>query len=107
MTFGILNSRFHGEWLLRLGTWIGKGNDPRYTPTTTFGTFPFPDGLTPDIPATDYADDPRAVSIADTARRLVELRDRWLTPPEWVAWVNEPVPGYPKRPAGPDQAAAN
>ena len=31
-------------------------------------------------------------------RRLVELRDRWLNPPEWVEWVHEPVPGYPKRP---------
>ena len=26
------------------------------------------------------------------------LRDRWLNPPEWVEWVDEPVPGYPKRP---------
>ena len=40
-TFGILHSRFHEVWSLRLGTWIGKGNDPRYTPTTTFGTFLF------------------------------------------------------------------
>ena len=30
------------------------------------------------------ADDPRAAAIAEAARRLVELRDRWLTPPEWV-----------------------
>ena len=22
-----------------MGTWLGKGNDPRYTPTTTFETF--------------------------------------------------------------------
>ena len=46
-TFGILHSRFHEAWSLRLGTWLGKGNDPRYTPTTTFETFPFPDGLSP------------------------------------------------------------
>ena len=97
-TFGILHSRFHEAWSLRLGTWLGKGNDPRYTPTTTFETFPFPDGLSPDIPAADYAGDPRAVAIAEAARRLVELRDRWLNPPEWVEWVDEPVPGYPKRP---------
>ena len=25
-----------------MGTWLGKGNDPRYTPTTTFETFPIP-----------------------------------------------------------------
>ena len=105
-TFGILHSRFHETWSLRLGTWLGKGNDPRYTPTTTFGTFPFPDGLTPDLPAADYADDPRAGSISEAARRLVERRDRWLNPPEWVKWVDEPVPGYPKRPVALNEAAA-
>ena len=82
------------------------GNDPRYTPTTTFETFPFPDGLSPDVPAADYADDPRAAAIADAARRLVELRDRWLNPPEWVEWTDEPVPGYPGRPVPRDEAAA-
>ena len=96
-TFGILHSRFHEGWSLRRGTWLGKGNDPRYTPTTTFETFPFPNGLSPNVSATDYADDPRAVAIAEAARRLVALRDRWLNPPEWVDWVDEPVPGYPKR----------
>ena len=106
VTFGILHSWFHETWSLRLGTWLGKGNDPRYTPTTTFETFPFPDGLSPDIPVADYADDPRAVAIAEAARRLVELRDRWLNPPEWVDWMDEPVPGYPKRPVARDEAAA-
>ena len=105
-TFGILHSRFHELWSLRLCTWLGKGNDPRYTPTTTFETFPFPDGLTPDVPAPDYESEPRAVSIAEAARRLVELRDRWLNPPEWVEWVDEPVPGYPKRPVPRDEDAA-
>ena len=105
-TFGILHSRFHEVWSLRLCTWLGKGNDPRYTPTTTFETFPFPDGLTPNTSAADYADDPRAAAIADAAQRLVELRDRWLNPPEWVEWLDEPVPGYPTRPVPRDEAAA-
>ena len=105
-TFGILHSRFHEAWSLRLGTWLGKGNDPRYTPTTTFETFPFPEGLSPDIPALDYADAPRAVAIAEAARRLVDRRDRWLNPPELVEWVDEPVPGYPKRPVARDDEAA-
>lgn len=105
-TLGILHSRFHEVWSLRLGTWLGVGNDPRYTPTTTFETFPFPDGLSPDISATDYADDPRAVAIAEAARQLVELRDRWLNPSEWVEWADEPVSGYPKRPVPRDSAAA-
>ena len=94
-TFGILHSRFHELWSLRLGTSLE--DRPRYTPTTTFHTFPFPVGLTPDIPAADYASDPRAIAIAEAARRLVELRHRWLNPPEWVDWVDEPVAGYPKR----------
>ena len=103
-TFGILHSRFHESWSLRLGTSLE--DRPRYTPTTTFQTFPFPPGLSPDIPAADYANDARAVTIAAAASRLVELRDRWLNPPEWVEWVDEPVAGYPKRPVPRDEAAA-
>ena len=44
-TFGILHSRFHELWSLRMGTSLE--DRPRYTPTTTFETFPFPAGLTP------------------------------------------------------------
>ena len=40
--FGLLQSSLHEMWSLRSGTWLGKGNDPRYTPTTCFETFPFP-----------------------------------------------------------------
>ena len=104
VTFGILHSRFHEAWSLRLGTSLE--DRPRYTPTTTFETFPFPDGLSPDVPANEYVDDPRAVAIAEAARRLAGLRDRWLNPPEWVEWVDEPVPGYPKRPVARDEGAA-
>jgi len=46
-TFGILHSHFHELWSIRTGSSIGVGNDPRYTPTTCFETFPFPAGLTP------------------------------------------------------------
>ena len=34
------------------------------------------------------------------------MRERWLNPPEWVEWVDEPVPGYPRRPIPRDEAAA-
>ncbi len=94
-TFGILHSRFHELWALRLGTSLE--DRPRYTPTTCFETFPFPAGLTPNIPASDYADDPRAQAIAAAARTLNELRENWLNPPQWVEWVPEVVPGYPDR----------
>ena len=104
VTFGILHSRFHEAWSLRLGTSLE--DRPRYTPTTTFETFPFPEGLSPNLPAVAQAPGSRAAAIADAARRLVELRDRWLNPPEWVEWVAEPVPGYPKRPAPRNEAAA-
>ena len=78
---------------------------PRYTPTTTFETFPFPKGLAPNVPAAEYLDEPRAIAIAKSARRLVELRDRWLNPPEWVEWVDEPVPRFPKRAVARSEAA--
>jgi type II restriction/modification system DNA methylase subunit YeeA len=44
-TFGILHSRFHELWSLGLGSSLE--DRPRYTPTTCFETFPFPQGLTP------------------------------------------------------------
>jgi type II restriction/modification system DNA methylase subunit YeeA len=96
-TFGILHSRFHEAWSLRLCSWIGVGNDPRYTPSTTFETFPFPQGLTPNIPAEFYADDPHATAIAKAAKRLDELRSAWLNPPDLVDIKAEVVPGYPDR----------
>ena len=95
--FGILHSRFHEEWSLRKGTFLGKGNDPRYTPTTTFETFPFPEGLELDIPPGNYAKNPNAIAIAEAARNLVELRNNWLNPPGLVKWLEESVPGYPGR----------
>jgi type II restriction/modification system DNA methylase subunit YeeA len=105
-SFGILHSRFHESWSLRLGTWLGVGNDPRYTPTTTFETFPFPEGLTPNIPAKNYADDPRAIAIARAAKRLDELRNKWLNPPDLIRIEPEVVPGYPDRILPKDAQAA-
>jgi hypothetical protein len=69
-TFGILQSRVQVAWVLSHGNWLGVGNDLRYNSTRTFQTFPFPDGLTPNIPAASYATDPRAIKIADAAKHL-------------------------------------
>ncbi len=90
--FGLLHSRFHEAWSLRLGTFLGVGNDPRYTPTTTFETFPFPEGLAPNLPASAYVADPRAIRIAAAAKALDEKRRAWLNPPDLVEIVPEIVP---------------
>ena len=103
-TLGILHSRFHEAWSLRLGTSLE--DRPRYTPTTTFETVPFPEGLTPNIPAGSYAQDPRAIAIAEAARALTEARDRWLNPAELVDHVPEVVPGFPDRIVPRNAAAA-
>ncbi|NVJ64326.1 MAG: class I SAM-dependent DNA methyltransferase [Flavobacteriaceae bacterium] len=106
-TFGILHSKFHEIWSLRMGTFLGVGNDPRYTPSTTFETFPFPEDLTPNTPAADYADDPRAQKIAEAAGELYRLRENWLNPPDLVDRVPEVVEGYPDRLIPKDDKAAN
>jgi type II restriction/modification system DNA methylase subunit YeeA len=104
VSFGIVHSRFHEIWALRLGTSLE--DRPRYTSTTTFATFPFPKGLTPNIPAADYADDPRAATITSAARELDRLRNAWLNPPDLVRVEPEVVPGYPDRILPRDAGAA-
>lgn len=106
-TFGILHSRFHELWSLRMGTSLE--DRPRYTPTTCFETFPFPAGLTPAdtahqqteatasgalIPAqiADATLKAQATRIAEAAAHLNTLRERWLNPPEWTEQVPEVVP---------------
>jgi type II restriction/modification system DNA methylase subunit YeeA len=76
-TFGILHSRFHEAWSLRLGTSLE--DRPRYTPTTTFETFPFPEGLTPNIPAADtgeYGDTEYGAEYGEYAENTVTQRIR-------------------------------
>jgi hypothetical protein len=78
--FGVLHSRLHEVWSLRLGTWLGKGNDPRYTPTTTFETFPFPWP-----PGQEPADHPAYAAISAAAHQLHDEREAWLNPPSLLA----------------------
>jgi type II restriction/modification system DNA methylase subunit YeeA len=99
-SFGILHSRFHEAWALGNASRHGDGDDggrPTYNNQTCFETFPFPSGLTPNLPAASYAEDPRAKNIAAAARALVEARDRWLNPADLVETVPEVVPGFPDR----------
>jgi type II restriction/modification system DNA methylase subunit YeeA len=103
---GILHSRVHEAWSLRLGGRHGVGNDPQYTPTLRFETFPFPQGLTPNIAANEYAGDPRTIAIAAAAKRLDELRSAWLNPPDLIDVIPEVMPGYPDRIMPKDEKAA-
>ena len=66
---GVLHSQVHELWARRMGTWMGVGNDLRYTPTTCFETFPFPEPT-----------DEQRVEISAAAKRLDELRRNWLDP---------------------------
>lgn len=104
--FGILHSRFHELWSLALGGWHGVGNDPQYTPSLGFETFPFPDGLAPSGPATEYAADPRAQAIAAAAARLNELRENWLNPADLIDRQSEVVAGFPDRILAKSESAA-
>ncbi|OSZ72688.1 SAM-dependent methyltransferase [Sphingomonas sp. IBVSS1] len=104
--FGILSSTIHEKWTLATCSWHGVGNDPTYNAQSCFETFPFPAGLTPDVPAAAYAHDPRAQAIAKAAARLNELRENWLNPADLVVRVPEVVPGYPDRILPKDEAAA-
>jgi hypothetical protein len=75
--FGVLHSKVHELWARRTGTQLREAESGfRYTPTTTFETFPFPWP-----PGQEPADDPRVEAIAEAARALVEARGRWLDPP--------------------------
>jgi type II restriction/modification system DNA methylase subunit YeeA len=69
-TLGVLQSRVHELWARGMGTQLREVESGfRYTPTTTFETFPFP-GPTPEQTAV----------IETAARRLHELREGWLNP---------------------------
>lgn len=92
--FGVLQSRMHIVWSLNLGATLE--DRPRYTPTTTFETFPFPEGLTPNLKPSEYTN-AHADEIAAITARLNELRENWLNPPEWTDRIPEVVPGYPDR----------
>lgn len=116
-TLGVLQSRIHDVWARQQGTSLE--DRPRYTSKTTFRTFPFPAGLTPAdtahqrtesidggalIPAGLHgATRAHAEAIARAAKRLTDLREAWLNPPEWCERVPEVVPlgmthsPYPER----------
>lgn len=70
--FGVLHSRPHELWARGMGTQLREVESGfRYTPTTTFETFPLP--LQPSTEAVE--------EVAEAARQLDALRCGWLDPP--------------------------
>ena len=69
-TFGVLHSRIHELWARAMGTQLREAESGfRYTPTTCFETFPFPE-----------PGEPQKAAISEPARRLNERREGWLNP---------------------------
>jgi hypothetical protein len=74
---GVLHSGVHEIWGVKMGTQLE--DRPRYTPSTTFETFPLP--WPPDKEDVKH---PAYLRIAEAAKTLNEQRERWLNPPEWI-----------------------
>jgi type II restriction/modification system DNA methylase subunit YeeA len=73
--FGVLHSRVHEIWAFKMGTWMGAGNDLRYTARSCFETFPLPYS-----PGQESEGDLHVQAIAEAARELDALRHNWLKP---------------------------
>ena len=71
--FGVLHSYLHEVWSLRMGTSLE--DRPRYTPTTTFETFPFPWS-----PGHEDTAHPAYQAMSEAAKQLHEERAAWLNP---------------------------
>jgi type II restriction/modification system DNA methylase subunit YeeA len=68
--FGVLQSGVHEAWARRNGTQVRERESGfRYTPSSTFETFPFP-----------LASDGQREAIAVAARQLDTWRNAWLSP---------------------------
>jgi len=75
--FGVLHSRAHEVWARAQGTQLREVESGfRYTPTSTFETFPFPWP-----PGKEPKSSPLVKAIADAAKELVKQLDHWLNPP--------------------------
>ena len=96
--FGVLHSTPHELWARGLGTQVREVESGfRYTPTSTFETFPFPEG-----PSAESVND-----IEASARQLNDLRVGWLDrrgcrPAIWrngrsPTSTTRALPGLPRR----------
>jgi type II restriction/modification system DNA methylase subunit YeeA len=88
--FGVLQSRLHETWARAQGTQLRERESGfRYTPTSCFETFPFPEPTTV-----------QSEAIAASAREVDDLRSAWLNPPEWTKTEVLEFPGSAGGPWG-------
>jgi len=74
--FGVLHSTIHELWARGTGSQLREAESGfRYTPTTTFETFPFPWP-----PGKESQSDPLVQAIAAAAKLLDNFRTEWLNP---------------------------
>jgi type II restriction/modification system DNA methylase subunit YeeA len=77
---GVLHSKLHEVWARRSGTQLREASSGcRYTPTTTYETFPFPWPLGTE-PGKGEPGYDKVMAIMNAARDLVSKRDVWLSP---------------------------
>ena len=77
--FGVLHSRFHQVWALRVETQLRKKTSVfRYTPMTCFETFPFPWPPATPLGKLTRAQEDQRTAIAQAARTLDAQRNEWL-----------------------------
>jgi len=81
--FGVLQSRVHEAWSRAQASQLREAESgTRYTATTCFATFPFPEPK-----------DEQKEGIAEAAKELDQLRSNWLNPPEWAKEAVLEFPG--------------
>jgi type II restriction/modification system DNA methylase subunit YeeA len=81
--FGIVHSHLHEVWARAQGTQVRERESGfRYTPTTCFETFPFPE-----------PNEQQEIAVTAPSKELNKLRAGWLNPPEWTTTRMLEFPG--------------
>lgn len=86
--FGVLHSRVHETWARAQGTQLRERESGfRYTPSSCFETFPFPNPT-----------DAKQTAVATAAGELEQLRSNWLNPTDWTITEVLTFPGSAEGP---------
>ncbi len=101
---GVLCSRLHEWWSLAKGTQLE--DRPRYTPSSTFETFPFPWPLSLRPEELGLEQRRHHQSISDSASALEHARSNWLNPPDLVRREPDVHEGLPAKLLPVSEAAA-